>query len=31
MELCFYDLLSKIEGCLPPTLTGAVILDSNKT
>ena len=23
MELCFYYLLLKIEGCLPPTLTGA--------
>ena len=24
MELCFYYLLSKIEGYLPPTLTGAI-------
>ena len=29
MELCFYNLLSKIKGCLLPTLTGAVTLDSN--
>ena len=26
MELCFYYLISKIEGCVPPTLTGAATL-----
>ena len=31
MELCFYYLLSKIEGYLPATLTVAVTLNSNKT
>ena len=29
MKLCFYYLLSKIEGCLPPALTGVVTLDLN--
>ena len=30
MELCFYYLLSKSEGCLPPTLTGAATLNSKE-
>ena len=30
MELCFYYLLSKIERCLPPTLTGAATLNSKE-
>ena len=30
MELCFYYLLSKIEGCLPPTLTGVATLKSKE-
>ena len=28
MKLCFSYLLSKIEGCVPPTLTGAATLSS---
>ena len=30
MELCFYYLLSKIEGCLLPTLTEAATLNSKE-
>ena len=30
MELCFSYLLSKIEGCVPPTLTGAATLSSKE-
>ena len=30
MELCFYYLLAKIEGCLPPTLTRAATLNSKE-
>ena len=30
MELCFYYLLSKIEGCLSATLAGAATLNSKE-
>ena len=30
MELCFYYLLSKIEGCLSPTLAGAATFNSRE-